>query len=1155
MTSQTKTQIQPGDWLRGPFWPTAVQVVSIQERTDKHITLVVHARGQTQSRAYVVPRHDLDKIEQAIPADRRRITFEGDAVRFRLGLEAHRLRLAHSIDPYAALNASRIDPLPHQFEAVYQHLLARPVVRALLAHDAGAGKTIMAGMLLKELKRRQGVKRVLIVAPAGLTWQWRRELLTKFGEQFEVVDRDFIRQNRFDRLNVWRETDFAITSVAYVRQPILRQVLESVEWDMVIVDEAHSMAAYKRPNGSIRRTHAYQLGEVLSRRSLHFLLMTATPHKGDPDNYRLLLNLIDEQWGEASSYVPDANPIVLRRTKEEMRKANGDPLYPQRIVETLPYNLSHQEGELLEQIQKFIRERYAKAKAANQQSAVFALITLERRLASSPYAMRESLRRMRQSVSQRLQNVRRQLAVDNNQEDDWLEWEDLSEQDRWELERAAEVSVAQIANPRKLKEELRQIDVLIARSEAIMQHGEQEKIAQLRQACQHWVQGQAEQLIIFTEFKDTLDHLVARLHEWGYTTTEIHGGKNVAERRQAEREFWNGEAQILVATEAAGEGINLQCCRTMINFDLPWNPCRLEQRMGRIHRYGQQADQVFIFNLLAQNSIEDQVKEAIIKKQKQMKADLGDKVFDVVGQVLWGSELRDILERIALGDATARQEALDLIEGAETAVTSAWLAENQATIMNKPLDVTAFQRERATFAANRLSPEVAETFFREAVPLVDGMLQEEMVAAPNGRSYPVFTITLPPDFPAPVRPRKLRFSFWSPVCADDETAVNAIFFLAPGHWLLEALIERVMQLCQPDMNKGALYFDIDPEGTNPYLVWFVQTHIRDGLDRRLGDLLAAVAHHADEEKVKPLPTEILHGFNQVVGPQELGQQELGRQKLSQQMLAHEPGDSLRQVMPMLAGQDEVLNQCVDEIFLPRLAEKRGQQAATLARDRQFLSQGLTNLAEHLSQAALDAYEEGDEETGEQLTSQSYTAEKRLAELSREMDLAEQLLLVAPDVLGVALVLPKPVEISVPKADGAVGTIQMRRDPAVEQAAMAIVRAYEERQGRYPRDVSQGKSWDIESDDAHGVPVRFIEVKGRGPKEANEVMITEPEWQAARRLEEKHWLYIVRLEDGMMWLIQNPYAKLQPKELKRWLVRVPDAIPHAQTVVLDETPHL
>jgi superfamily II DNA or RNA helicase len=1128
-------QIQPGDWLRGPFWPTAVQVVSIQARTDKHITLTVHAAGQTQSRAYVVPVEELAKISQEIPADRRRITFDGDPARFRLGLDAHRLRLAHSIDPYAALNASRIDPLPHQFEAVYQHLLARPVVRALLAHDAGAGKTIMAGMLLKELKRRQGLKRGLIVAPAGLTLQWRRELLTKFGEHFEIVDREFMRQNRYDRLDIWRETDFAITSVAYARQPIMRQALESVEWDIVIVDEAHSMAAYKRPNGSIERTQAYQLGETLSRRALHFVLMTATPHKGDPDNYRLLLNLVDAQWGEAAAHTLGANPVVLRRTKEEMCKADGSPLYSERIVETIPYNLSHQEGDLLEQIQRFIRERYSKVKATNQQSALFALIMLERRLASSPYALCESLRRMRGGVEARLQNSRRQLADDNNQGGDWLEWEDLTEQERWALEQAAETAVADIADPRKLKEELRQIDILIAKSEAILQQGEQEKIVQLRQACQHWVQEQGEQLIIFTEFKDTLDYLADCLATWGYTTTAIHGAKNILERRQAEREFWDGAAQILLATEAAGEGINLQCCRTMVNFDLPWNPCRLEQRMGRIHRYGQKADQVFIFNLLAQNSIEDQVKEAIIKKQKQMKVDLGDKVFDVIGQALWGRELRDILERIALGDPDARQEALALVDQAETAVTSALLAEKQATVMNAPIDVNLFQRERAAFAANRLSPETAESFFREAVPFAGGILQEDVAATADGRAYPVFTVVLPPDFPAPARQRKLRFSFWSPICADDDTAANAVYFMAPGHWLLEGLIERTLTLCQPDLNKGAVYYDINPQGNNPYLIWFAQTHIRDGLDRRAGDLLAVVSHRADEEKVAPLPTEILHAFDQVVG--------------------QETAESLRQVAPMLAGQDEVLNQCVDNIFLPQLAAKQARQADALARDRQFLTDGLTNLAEHLSQAAFDAYGDGREEEGDLLTNQSYAAEKRLAELTAQMNLAQELLLVAPDVLGVALALPAPIEIAAPQADGAAGGIQMRRDPEVERAAMALALAYEREQGRYPRDVSQGKSWDIEADDAHGVPVRFIEVKGRGPQEANEVIITEPEWQAARRLEDKHWLYIIRLEDGLMWLIQNPYAKLKPKELKRWLVRIPDALPHAQTVVVDESRQL
>ena len=287
-------KLHPGDWITGPFWKGTAQVMARAARAGyEHVTLSL-ADGTT--RAYALTPDDLARVTRVTPADRRTLTFSGDPARFHLAIQAHRLRLAHALDPYAALNASRIDPLPHQFEAVYEHLLARPVVRALLAHDAGAGKTVMAGMVIKELQRRQGVQRVLIVAPAGLTIQWRRELLTRFALDFPIVDRDFIRERRSDDLLIWRETDCAIVSVDFARQKGLRQALESVEWDLVIVDEAHKMAAYRRPSDAVRKTQAYELGETLTRHTTHFLLMTATPHKGDPENYRLLVRLIDPQW-------------------------------------------------------------------------------------------------------------------------------------------------------------------------------------------------------------------------------------------------------------------------------------------------------------------------------------------------------------------------------------------------------------------------------------------------------------------------------------------------------------------------------------------------------------------------------------------------------------------------------------------------------------------------------------------------------------------------------------------------------------------------------------------------------------------------------------------------------------------------------------------
>ncbi|MBZ0275667.1 MAG: DUF3883 domain-containing protein [Anaerolineae bacterium] len=1111
---------EPGDWIEGPFWNDPVQVVSIAPHyTHQYDVLTVYEPAKKQTQMVVFTEADWQQTHRVIRSRWENADFDGDPTAFRLAIEAYRLRLAHSIDPYAALNASRVDPLPHQFEAVYEHLLARPTVRALLAHDAGAGKTIMAGLLIKELKRRQGIRRVLIVAPAGLTTQWRRELLTKFGEDLTLIDRKYMQRHRLDALQVWRETDFAITSVDFARQKIFRAALESVEWDMVIVDEAHKMAAYRAPDYD-RRTQAYSLGQVLSRHATHFLLMTATPHKGDPENYRFLVRLVNPHWGDALEFAGQAaNPVVLRRTKEEMVKPDGSPLYPERIVAPMEYHLSPREGEVLEQLYKFVRARYAKAQAKNRLSAVFALITLERRFASSPYALRESLLRIRRQIEDRLE---RRLMASHESGDDanWLEWDELTEEERWEREERAEGEIAGLSEPRELQAELRQVNTLITNVEAIL--GQQQKLAELQRACEEWVGEKDEQLIIFTEFKDTLDYLRAALHEWGYTTTEIHGGMVLKDRRKAERDFWDGKAKILLATEAAGEGINLQCCSVMVNFDIPWNPGRLEQRMGRIHRYGQKATQVFIFNMIATNSMEGQVKQALLSKLQQMRGDLDGKVFDVVGSILSSEgSLRDVLTGIALGDANAVRDAENLIDRAAAQAQAALDAERQAVTMAQPLDVARFQQRQAEFRARRLSPEAAERFFREAIPFIGGTLHEFTVEVED-KAYAAFEVTLPGQL-FPRRPNRLTVSFWGRVCTDDETDPNAVHFIAPGHWLLDGLLDKVIADAAPALDSGAVFFDIHPQDERPYLIWFVKSHIRDGLNRQVRDLLTAVAHQADQEEVRPVATEILHAFDMGDGSDR--------------------NDAIRRVKPFLSAQTEVIGQCVDRIFLPELMGQRSQQHQIIARDRDFLEQGLSALADELSDRALEAYAAGGDEEGNRQMERSANARDRLNNLRRELGLAEQLLMMAPDVLGVALVIPSPLPITVPSS----GQPMMRQDREVEATAMARVMRYEREHGRTPRDVSAGNSWDIESTDHNGVITRYIEVKGRGPADANEVMLTEPEWEAAERLGILHWLYIVRIEDGMLWMIPNPYQRLQPRELKRFVVRIQDVLPYAEIV--------
>ena len=965
-------RLHPGDWITGPFWDGPVQVVACAARAGYDLVTVAIEGDAT--RAYALTPEDTAQLTRLTPVDRHRLTFAGDPARFRLAIQAHRLRLAHALDPYAALNASRIDPLPHQFEAVYEHLLARPVVRALLAHDAGAGKTVIAGMVIKELQRRQGARRVLIVAPAGLKVQWRRELLTKFG--------------------------------------------------------------------------------------------------------------LDD------------------------------------------------EGALLEAVYAYAKQRYVKAKTASQ-SAAFALLTLGRRMASSPYALRESLKRMREQIQARLDGSNPVLTLGNDE--GWAEWEELTERERWQREIQAETEAVALVSRRQAKTELRHLDDLITRADALVKQEKQAKLVALKQACDVWAGEHAEQLIVFTEFKDTLDYLVARLEAWGYTITQIHGGMAQKERRKAERTFWDGAAQILVATEAAGEGINLQCCSVMINYDIPWNPCRLEQRMGRIHRYGQKASEVHIFNLIAKNTLEGEVQDALLTKLKVMRKDLGDKVFNVVGEVLWGDDLRRALERIAMGERAGVDEAKRLIEQAEVAVRRAQADTAQAAITAAPLDVAAFRRAQATFAAHRLSPEEAEKFFRLAVPFVGGALKTLEVFK-TSRVYPAFEVTLPPDL-CGKHPRTLRVSFWAAACSDDDTVDDAVLFIAPGHWLFEALLARVMAECAPDLAQGAVFLDLQPASESPYLVWFVRAAIRDGLDRRAGDLLAAVQHRADQETVTALPTEILDAFEPQMRPE----------------YAHEEDETaaLRQGQAMVAAQGEIVDGCVTVRFLPELAEQRARQQAASERDWNFLAVGLDALAGALTDQALDAYSEGDPDAGARLTDQAAAAQERKRDMLADLERAGRLLLTTPEVLGVALVLPAPLEIEIARdaVDGEAGTatVPMRRDDAVEAAAMQAVMAYETRRGRRPRDVHQGHSWDIESYDAQGNLLRYIEVKGRGPGDADVVTLTEPEWEAARRLGEQHWLYIVRLEDGRLWMVQNPYAKLQPKELKRWVVKIDEAALQATNV--------
>ncbi|MBU0495555.1 MAG: DEAD/DEAH box helicase, partial [Chloroflexi bacterium] len=659
------TDLPPiGAILSGPHWPSRVRVVRVEPRGATRVlveavTLDEHARLISR----LLKHEGLAGL--AVEAETDRPTLTGDPAGFRLAAEATRIRLAYTHDPQFAVSVARIDPLPHQLEAVYHYMLRQPRLRFLLADDPGAGKTIMAGLFLKELKLRGAITRTLIVAPANLAPQWQRELITKFDEPFDLVDRAALNA-RGSR--AWEIADQCVVSLDFAwRADVLESLARAHRWDLVIVDEAHKMAAYQR-GSKLERTRRYRLGEFLTDHTEHLLLLTATPHKGDPENFRLLLQLLDPDLFADTEILARAvrrqeNPIFLRRLKEDMKGFDGRPLFPPRHVHTLGVELTPAEQRLYEDVTRYVTVNFNRALAEDNRNVTFALIVLQRRLASSIRAIQRSLENRRDRLATLRDEVQANpdllaAARRGDPAPDELS-EDAPEQERWEAEeRALRFTVAR--NLGELEAEIAILSSLAAQAQAVEERGPERKLDELRQVIANIdLFHSGEKLLIFTEAKDTLDYLAENLVDWGLTVTSIDGTMAPPERYRAEQTFHDA-VQVMVATEAAGEGINLQFCHLMINYDLPWTPTRLEQRMGRIHRYGQQYE-VYIYNLVATSTREGMVLHALLDKLERMREGLGqDRVFDVVDQLLEGVPLERLI-RDALANRLTFEEVRDQV--------------------------------------------------------------------------------------------------------------------------------------------------------------------------------------------------------------------------------------------------------------------------------------------------------------------------------------------------------------------------------------------------------------------------------------------------------------------------------------------------------------
>src|SRR6266567_724872 len=880
------SSLRPGSVVRGPTLPEPVEVLALVPLGE---SVKIIGRGLETGLTHdpVLTPDQLARL--SVSADQE--PFDGEARLFRLGVEAHRLGLAYEYDPFFSLSIARVDPLPHQLEAVYDYFLRLPRIRFLLADDPGAGKTIMAGLLIKELKIRGLVKRTLIVTPASLSFQWQREMKDKFRENFEIIRSDVLRANYGS--NPWQDKNQVITSVSWVsRIEDAKESLLRSHWDLVIVDEAHKMSAASRD----KTTLAYDLGAELSKMTDHYLLMTATPHKGDPDNFCLFLELLDRDvYGDVKSLEEAMRkheaPFYLRRVKEAL-VTFPDPdtgkvkaLFTKRIVRTTEFQITLDELDFYDALTRFVEDQSIKAASedsARGRALGFTMAMLQRRFASSIYAVRRSLQRMKEKREKILADPEgyRKQQIDKRLPDDF---DDLPEDEQQEILAELEELVASY-DPAALREEIIELGKLIQLAQTLEKREVESKLIRLRELItQRGIfQDPKMKLLIFTEHKDTLDFLcgdgkdgrpLGKLREWGLTVTQIHGGMKIGDRDTpgsrifAEREF-RESAQVLVATEAAGEGINLQFCWLMINYDIPWNPVRLEQRMGRIHRYGQDKD-CLIFNFVSTNTREGRVLQKLFERIQAIEDDLDPrrtgKVFNVLGDVfpanLLEKMIRDMYAHNQMTEEIIKQRIVEEVDIARfERITNSTLEG----LAKRELNLSAIVGKSAEAKERRLVPEVIEDFFTHAAPKSGIQLRGSPLPA-DGRGIKgegIYRLGKVPRQLWPIGERleprfgKLGREYKNVVFDKALLPKDPTFeWVTPGHPLFECVREDLLEHAALDLQRGAMFYDLNSRV--PYRLDFFAASIKDGRDHQLHRRLFAVQTELTGDMAVKQPTVLL----------------------------------------------------------------------------------------------------------------------------------------------------------------------------------------------------------------------------------------------------------------------------------------------------------
>ena len=742
--------------IRGLQADGIVRVVQVEPVGDNALT-VYYKDNQGRLSEQMLFRSDEMRLEFAQTG--RLWAFDALGEHFKLGLEAYRISQAALFDPMMAVHTSNVEPLPHQISAVYEDMLPRQPLRFVLADDPGAGKTIMAGLLMRELLMRADANRILVVSPGSLTEQWQDELLEKFGVQFEIFSRE--KQEQCASGNYFDEQDLLICRLDQLsRNEEYQDKLKNTEWDLIIVDEAHKLSANYYGN-KVNKTKRFLLGELLGSITRHFLLMTATPHNGKEEDFQIWLSLLDGDrfYGKfrEGTHKVDVSDMMRRMVKEDLLKFDGTPLFPERRAYSANYELSDAEAALYAAVTDYVRNEMNRADnldGKRRGTVGFALTQLQRRLASSPEAIYQSLKRRRKRLESRLEEmklvarghgVRNGVAetlgvyevkkkIDLPDNFDELDEELSAEEYELYADQVVDQATAAETIP-ELEAEIMILTNLEQQALSVVQSGNDKKWEELSHLLQdrpemYTESGSRRKLIIFTEHKDTLNYLVGRIGGMlgrPEAVIIIHGSINRDDRRKAQEEFRNNrDVQVLVATDAAGEGINLQNANLMVNYDLPWNPNRLEQRFGRIHRIGQ-TEVCHLWNLIAKETREGEVFQRLFDKLEIEKKALGGKVFDILGEAFENRSLKDLLiEAIRYGESPEVKAKLhQVIDGAlDTNNLREILRRNALVEQHMSLeDLYAVKEEMEKAEARKLQPYFIRAFFTEAFQNLTGEMR------------------------------------------------------------------------------------------------------------------------------------------------------------------------------------------------------------------------------------------------------------------------------------------------------------------------------------------------------------------------------------------------------------------------------------------------